>query len=100
MRPNFVTSETWTRFQEYRARTDYKVRSQKASENRKSKKDSPGTCISKHNGGSKSFRTHAEILALDKEDLTPNDVFLHVHTKDHDGETFIDGRLARLHVCV
>ncbi|KAK9132898.1 hypothetical protein Scep_012426 [Stephania cephalantha] len=36
---------------------------------------------------------------LDKDEddeVTPNDVFLHVHTKDHDGVTFIDSISAQL----
>ncbi|KAK9100656.1 hypothetical protein Scep_024086 [Stephania cephalantha] len=40
------------------------------------------------------------FLALDRDEddeITPNDVFLHVHTKDHDGVTFIDNRSARFH---
>ncbi|KAK9157783.1 hypothetical protein Scep_004357 [Stephania cephalantha] len=55
---------------------------------------------SKNTSGSQSFRTFREIFALDKDeddDVTPNDVFLHVHTKDHDGVTFIDSRSLQLH---
>ncbi|KAK9140400.1 hypothetical protein Scep_010081 [Stephania cephalantha] len=40
-------------------------------------------------------------LALDKDEddeVTPHDVFLHVHTKDHDGVTFIDSRSTQFHV--
>ncbi|KAK9100027.1 hypothetical protein Scep_023457 [Stephania cephalantha] len=47
------------------------------------------------------FWTYEDILALDKDEddeVTPNDVFLHVHTKDHDGVTFIDNRSAHIHV--
>ncbi|KAK9166850.1 hypothetical protein Scep_002041 [Stephania cephalantha] len=41
----------------------------------------------------------AKALDSDENDeVTPNDVFLHVHTKDHDGVTFIDNRSARFHV--
>ncbi|KAK9166390.1 hypothetical protein Scep_001581 [Stephania cephalantha] len=77
---------------------DFKARSKKASHNRKSEKDDPSICTSKNIGGSQSFRTHGEILALDNDDVTSNDVFLHVHTKDHDGKTFIDSRSAQFHV--
>ncbi|KAK9132412.1 hypothetical protein Scep_011940 [Stephania cephalantha] len=76
------------------------ARSEKASHNRKSQKGSPGTSPSKHTGGTPSFRTYEDILALDKaedDEVTPNDVFLHVHTKDHDGVTFIDNRSAQFH---
>ncbi|KAK9140362.1 hypothetical protein Scep_010043 [Stephania cephalantha] len=47
-----------------------------------SEKEGPGTGYSKHTGGSQSFWTHA----LDKDeddDVTLNNVLLHVHTKDH-----------------
>ncbi|KAK9094815.1 hypothetical protein Scep_026284 [Stephania cephalantha] len=39
-----------------------------------------------------------EALDKDEDDeVTPNDVFLHVHTKDHDGVTFIDSRSTQFH---
>ncbi|KAK9104833.1 hypothetical protein Scep_021677 [Stephania cephalantha] len=45
--------------------------------------------------------TDFKALEKDEEDeVTPNDVFLHVHTKDNDGVTFIDSRSARFHVSV
>ncbi|KAK9169401.1 hypothetical protein Syun_001541 [Stephania yunnanensis] len=40
-------------------------------------------------------------MALDRDEddeVTLNDVFLHVYMKDHDGVTFTDNRLARFHV--
>ncbi|KAK9162598.1 hypothetical protein Syun_003500 [Stephania yunnanensis] len=94
---NLVTNEAWNRYCDYWASTYFKARSKKASLNRKSEKDGPSTGHSKHTGSSRCFRTHKEILALDNDDLTPNDVFFHVYTKDHDGVTFIDNRLARFH---
>ncbi|KAK9132664.1 hypothetical protein Scep_012192 [Stephania cephalantha] len=39
-------------------------------------------------------------IALDKDEddeVTPNDVFLHVHMKDHNGLTFIDSISAQFH---
>ncbi|KAK9134854.1 hypothetical protein Syun_014184 [Stephania yunnanensis] len=47
------------------------------------------------------FSNYEDILALDKDEddeVTPNDVFLHVHTNDHDGLTFIDSRSTQFHV--
>ncbi|KAK9125593.1 hypothetical protein Scep_014439 [Stephania cephalantha] len=82
---------------QYRASADFKARFEKASHNRKSEKGGPGTGPSKHTRGTQSFQTYEGILALDKdedEEVTPNDVFLHVHTKDHDGVTFINSRSA------
>ncbi|KAK9139882.1 hypothetical protein Scep_009563 [Stephania cephalantha] len=101
VRPNFITNEAWNRYREYWANVDFKARSEKASKNRKNEKGGPGTSPSKHIGGTRSFRTYEDVLALDRDEndeVTPNDVFLHVHIKDHDGVTFIDNRLARFHV--
>ncbi|KAK9140119.1 hypothetical protein Scep_009800 [Stephania cephalantha] len=100
VRPGFVTSEAWNRYREYWASTNFKARSEKASHNRKSEKGDPGTGPSKHTRGTRSFRTYEDVLALDRDEddeVTPNDVFLHVHTKDHDGVTFIDNISARFH---
>ncbi|KAK9161169.1 hypothetical protein Syun_007510 [Stephania yunnanensis] len=45
------------------------------------------------------IRHHLHLaLDMDKNDeVTPNDVFLYVHTKDHDEVTFIDNRSTRFH---
>ncbi|KAK9140500.1 hypothetical protein Scep_010181 [Stephania cephalantha] len=70
--------------------SDFRARSEKASHNRKNEKGSPGIGPSKHSGGTRSFRSYEDKLALDKDEddeVTPNDVFLHVHMKDHDGAT-------------
>ncbi|KAK9128636.1 hypothetical protein Syun_017433 [Stephania yunnanensis] len=80
---------------------DFKARSKKASYNRNSEKGGLGTSPSKHTGGTRSFQTYEDVLALDKDEddeVTPNDVFLHVHTKDHDGVTFIDNESTQFHV--
>ncbi|KAK9089512.1 hypothetical protein Scep_028594 [Stephania cephalantha] len=100
VRPDFVTNKAWNRYREYWASANFKARSEKASQNRKSEKGSPGTGPSKHTGGTRFFRTYEDVLALDRDEddeVTPNDVFLHVHTKDHDGVTFIDNRSAQFH---
>ncbi|KAK9101130.1 hypothetical protein Scep_024560 [Stephania cephalantha] len=92
---DFVIDEAWNKYRKYWASADFRARSEKASHNRKKEKGGPSTGPSKHTGGTRSFRTYEDILALDKDEddeVTPNDVFLHVHTKDHDGVTFIDSR--------
>ncbi|KAK9132680.1 hypothetical protein Scep_012208 [Stephania cephalantha] len=84
----------------YDAKACVRVGSEKALHNRKSEKGGPGIGPSKHTGGTRSFQTYEDILALDKDEddeVTPNDVFLHVHTKDHDGLTFIDSISAQFH---
>ncbi|KAK9166831.1 hypothetical protein Scep_002022 [Stephania cephalantha] len=98
VRPKFVTNEAWNRYREYWAFADFKARSEKASHNRKSEKGGPSTGPSKHTGGTRFFRTYENALDMDEEDeVTPNDVFLHVHTKEHDGVTFIDNRSTQFH---
>ncbi|KAK9166715.1 hypothetical protein Scep_001906 [Stephania cephalantha] len=69
VRPNFATNEAWNRYREYWANADFKVRSEKASQNKKSEKDGPGTGYSKHTDGLRSFQTYGDILALDKDDV-------------------------------
>ncbi|KAK9140307.1 hypothetical protein Scep_009988 [Stephania cephalantha] len=100
VRPDLVTNEAWNRYRDYWASADFRARSEKASHNRKNEKGGPGTSPSKHTGGTRSFRTYEDILALDKDEdyeVTPNDVFLHVHTKYHDGVTYINSRSAQFH---
>ncbi|KAK9166753.1 hypothetical protein Scep_001944 [Stephania cephalantha] len=43
---------------------------------------------------------HIALNEDEDDKVTPNDVFLHVHTKDHDGVTFIDSRSSRFYVTV
>ncbi|KAK9104643.1 hypothetical protein Scep_021487 [Stephania cephalantha] len=100
VRPNFVTDEAWNKYLDYWASANFRARSEKASHNRKNENGGPGTGPSKHTSGTRPLRTYEDILALDKDEdneVTPNDVFLHVHMKDHDGVTFIDSRLAQFH---
>ncbi|KAK9093172.1 hypothetical protein Syun_028083 [Stephania yunnanensis] len=97
----FVTDEAWNRYRKYWARPDFKARSEKASHNRKNEKGDPGTVPSKYTDGTRSFRTYEDILTLDKDEddeVTPNDAFLHVHTKYHDWVIFIDRRSVQSHV--
>ncbi|KAK9094311.1 hypothetical protein Scep_025780 [Stephania cephalantha] len=97
VRLDFVTDEAWNRYRDYWASADLRARSEKASHNEKTENGGPGIGPSKHTGGTQSFRTYEDILALDKDEddeVTPNDVFLHVHTKDHDGVTFIDSEIS------
>ncbi|KAK9114323.1 hypothetical protein Syun_021120 [Stephania yunnanensis] len=73
-----------------RART-----SRKSTENRNTEVEGPGTGPSKHGGGSVSFVTTQERLADSSETPpTVNDLYLHLHTVNHDRMTFIDTRSA------
>ncbi|KAK9160738.1 hypothetical protein Syun_007079 [Stephania yunnanensis] len=101
VRPDFVTSEAWNRYREYWVSANIKAMYEKASYNRKSEKSSLGIGPSKHTRGLRSFWTYEDVLALDRDEndeSTLNDVFLHVHTKDHNGMTFIDNISKRFRV--
>ncbi|KAK9166699.1 hypothetical protein Scep_001890 [Stephania cephalantha] len=73
MRSDFVTSEAWNRYRKNWTSADFNAKFKKASQNRKSEKDSPGTSYLKHTGGSRSFWTYGEILTsvmvIDEEQL-------------------------------
>ncbi|KAK9166697.1 hypothetical protein Scep_001888 [Stephania cephalantha] len=62
MRSDFVTSEAWNRYRKNWTSADFNAKFKKASQNRNSEKDSPGTSYLKHTGGSRSFWTYGEIL--------------------------------------
>ncbi|KAK9119031.1 hypothetical protein Scep_017124 [Stephania cephalantha] len=64
VRSGFITDEAWNRYCEYWASTDFKARSEKVSHNRKNEKGGPGTGLSKHTGGTRSFQTYEDILLV------------------------------------
>ncbi|KAK9149307.1 hypothetical protein Scep_008064 [Stephania cephalantha] len=54
--------------------------------------------VSKKASHNKKAKRAAQALDKDEDDeVTPNDVFIHVHTKDHDGVTFIDSGSSQFH---
>ncbi|KAK9145353.1 hypothetical protein Sjap_005256 [Stephania japonica] len=96
-RPIYVTEEAWHRNMEYWESDDFKARSKIASSNRRTKKGGSGIGMSKHTGGSIPFLVHEERLSKELErDCTPLELYLHVYTKKHDGQTFIDARSERV----
>ncbi|KAK9090829.1 hypothetical protein Sjap_024006 [Stephania japonica] len=96
-RPIYVTEEAWRRYVEYWESDDFKARSKIASSNRQTEKGGLGTGVSKHTGGSIPFLVHEERLSKELgRDCTPLELYLHVHTKKHDGQTFIDARSERV----
>ncbi|KAK9083875.1 hypothetical protein Scep_030346 [Stephania cephalantha] len=98
VQPNFVTDEAWRRYLEYWESEDFLARSRQASTNRNTEVEGPGTRPSKHGGGSVSFVTTNERLTNTSETPpTVNEVYLHLHTVNHDGVTFIDTRSERFY---
>ncbi|KAK9116304.1 hypothetical protein Sjap_015251 [Stephania japonica] len=85
-RPIYVIEEAWRRYVEYWESDDFKARSKIASSNRQTKKGGSGTGMSKHTGGSIPFLVHEEQLSKELgRDCTVLELYLHVHTKKHDG---------------
>ncbi|KAK9116312.1 hypothetical protein Sjap_015259 [Stephania japonica] len=62
--PNFIIDEAWRRYLEYWESEDFLSRSKQEFENRNTEVEGPGTRVSKHGGGSMSFVTTNERLAL------------------------------------
>ncbi|KAK9096535.1 hypothetical protein Sjap_022032 [Stephania japonica] len=77
-RPIYVTEEAWRRYVEYWESDDFKARSKIASSNRAERR-----------------RRHRRSKKLGR-DCTSLELYLHVHTKKHDGQTFIDAQLERV----
>ncbi|KAK9120701.1 hypothetical protein Syun_018318 [Stephania yunnanensis] len=67
------------------------------SSNRKSKVGGPGTGISLHSAGSISARQHADTLEKKLQRRpTWKEMFRHLHTHGHDGQSFVDQRSAKI----
>ncbi|KAK9120615.1 hypothetical protein Syun_018232 [Stephania yunnanensis] len=92
-----LRDEAWRRYLQYLESEDFQARSRQATENRNTEVEGPGTGPSKHGGGSVSFATTQERLA-DSSETPPsvNDLYLHLHTVNHDRTTFIDTRSERI----
>ncbi|KAK9126445.1 hypothetical protein Scep_015291 [Stephania cephalantha] len=75
----------------------FKKKSEQMSTNRKSEVGGPGTGISLHSAGSISARQHGDTLEK-KLQLRPTrkEMFRHLHTHGHDGQTFVDQRSAKI----
>ncbi|KAK9151216.1 hypothetical protein Syun_009525 [Stephania yunnanensis] len=98
VQPLFVTDEAWRRYLQYWESEDFQARSRQSTENRNTEVEGPGTGPSKHGGGSVSFVTTQERLADSSETPpTVNDLYLHLHTVNHDKMTFIDTRSERFY---
>ncbi|KAK9147160.1 hypothetical protein Sjap_007063 [Stephania japonica] len=88
VQPVYVIDEAWRRYLRVRESEDFLARSSQATANRNTEVEGPGTGPSKHDGGFVSFVTTQERLTPP----TPNELYLHLHTVNHDRMTFIDTR--------
>ncbi|KAK9089324.1 hypothetical protein Scep_028406 [Stephania cephalantha] len=69
------------------------------STNRKSEVGGSGTGISLHSAGSISARQHGDTLEKKlKRRPTRKEMFRHLHTHGHDGQTFVDQRSAKIDI--
>ncbi|KAK9145145.1 hypothetical protein Sjap_005048 [Stephania japonica] len=94
-RPIYVTEEAWRRYIEYWESDDFKARSKIASSNRQTEKGGRAQACPNTFGGSIPFLVHEERLSKKLgRDCTSLELYLHVHTKKHDGQTFIDARIS------
>ncbi|KAK9157759.1 hypothetical protein Scep_004333 [Stephania cephalantha] len=87
--------DTWSTWES----EDFLARSRQATaNNRNTEVEGPGTGPSKHGGGSVSFvTTHERLTDSSETPPTVNELYLHLHTVNHDGMTFIDTRSERFY---
>ncbi|KAK9154960.1 hypothetical protein Sjap_002440 [Stephania japonica] len=98
VQPVYVIDEAWRRYLEYWESEDFLARSSQATADRNTEVKGPGTGPSKHSGGSMSFVTTQERLNDSSETPpTVNELYLYLHTVNHDRMTFIDTRSERFY---
>ncbi|KAK9111628.1 hypothetical protein Scep_019147 [Stephania cephalantha] len=90
--------EVFEHYKKKRATNEaFKKKSEQMSTDRKSKVGGPGTGISLHSAGSISARQHGDTLEKKlKRRPTRKEMFRHLHTHGHDGQTFVDQRSAKI----
>ncbi|KAK9105092.1 hypothetical protein Scep_021936 [Stephania cephalantha] len=96
--PIYLTDEMFEHYKRMRATDEaFKKKSEQMSTNRKSEVGGPSTGISLHSAGSISARQHGDTLEKKlKRHPTRKEMFRHLHTHGHDGQTFIDQRSAKI----
>ncbi|KAK9126252.1 hypothetical protein Scep_015098 [Stephania cephalantha] len=97
--PIYLTDEVFEHYKRIRATDEaFKKKSEHMSMNRKSEVEGPGTGISLHSAGSISARQHGDTLEKKlKRRPTRKEMFRHLHTHGHDGQTFVDQRFANIY---
>ncbi|KAK9140319.1 hypothetical protein Scep_010000 [Stephania cephalantha] len=94
----YLTKEVFEHYKRKRATDEaFKKKSEQMSTNKKSEVGGPGTGISLHSAGSISARQHGDMLEKKlKRHPTREEMFRHLHTHGHDGQTFVDQRSAKI----
>ncbi|KAK9166385.1 hypothetical protein Scep_001576 [Stephania cephalantha] len=96
--PIYLTDEVFEHYKRKRATDEaFKKKPEQMSTNRKSEVEGSGTGISLHSAGSISARQHGDTLEKKlKRRPTRKEMFRHLHTHGHDGQTFVDQRSAKI----
>ncbi|KAK9119655.1 hypothetical protein Scep_017748 [Stephania cephalantha] len=96
--PIYLTDEELEHYKRKRTTDEaFKKKSEQMSTNRKSEVGEPGTDISLHSAGSISARQHGDTLEKKlKRRPTRMEMFRHLHTHGHDGQTFVDQISAKI----
>ncbi|KAK9142500.1 hypothetical protein Syun_011900 [Stephania yunnanensis] len=96
--PIYLTEEVFDHYKRMRAIYEaFKKKSEQMSSNRKFEVGGPGTGISLHSAGSISIRQHGDMLdkKLQRRPIR-KEMFRHLHTHGHDGQSFVDKRSAKI----
>ncbi|KAK9083479.1 hypothetical protein Scep_029950 [Stephania cephalantha] len=96
----YLTDEVFEHYKRMRATDEaFKKKSEQMSMNRKFDVGGSSTGISLHSAGSISVRQHGDTLEKKlKRRPTRKEMFRHLHTHGHDGQTFVDQRSAKIDV--
>ncbi|KAK9159709.1 hypothetical protein Syun_006050 [Stephania yunnanensis] len=94
----YLTEEVFDHYKRMRATDEaFKKKFEQMSNNRKSEVGGSGTDISLHSAGSISVRQHGDTLEKKLQRRpTWNEMFRHLHTHDHDGQSFVYQRSAKI----
>ncbi|KAK9148087.1 hypothetical protein Scep_006844 [Stephania cephalantha] len=96
----YLTEEVFEHYKRMRATDEaFKKKSEQMSNNRKSEVGGRGTGISLHSAGSISARQHGDTLEKKLQRRpTWKEMFRHLHTHGHDGQSFVDQRSAKIDI--
>ncbi|KAK9088294.1 hypothetical protein Scep_027376 [Stephania cephalantha] len=95
-----LNEEVFEHYKRMRATDEtFKKKYEQMSTNRKSEVGGSSTGISLHSAGSISTRQHGDTLEKKLQRRpTRKEMFRHLHTHGHDGQTFVDQRSAKIDV--
>ncbi|KAK9142443.1 hypothetical protein Syun_011843 [Stephania yunnanensis] len=98
--PIYLTEKVFEHYKRTRATDEaFQKKFEQMSSNRKSEVGGPGTGISLHTAGSISARQHGDTLEKKLQHRpTWKEMFRHLHTHGHDGQSFVDQRSAKIDV--